>query len=117
MADFFLGPELNKSTESLLKTQENNPKRDIWSVGIFTGLALSGKLFSNYSKGEVNFSEDIWQSVSKTAKNFIRTLLVHDPDHRPSAAQALQHNWLTRRKSVKSLKAKPLPNTVNDNLK
>ena len=28
MADFFLGPELNKSTESLLKTQENNPKRN-----------------------------------------------------------------------------------------
>ena len=35
--------------------------------------------------------EEYWQSVSPTAKDFVRTCLTIDPAKRPTAAIALQH--------------------------
>jgi calcium-dependent protein kinase len=40
--------------------------------------------------------QDVWASVSKEAKDFIRTLLVTNPAQRPNAAQAKEHSWMAR---------------------
>ena len=35
-----------------------------------------------------------WSGVSEDAKDLVRSLLVMDPEKRPTAAQAAQHVWL-----------------------
>lgn len=39
-------------------------------------------------------TEEYWENVSETAKDFVRTCLTVDPTRRPTAAEALQHKWL-----------------------
>jgi calcium-dependent protein kinase len=51
---------------------------------------------SNILGGKFDFvPEDIWCRVSKQARNYIRTLLVTDPQKRPTARNAQKHPWLT----------------------
>lgn len=47
-------------------------------------------------KGHYQFISRRWKTVSADAKKFVVRLLMHDPQRRPSAAQALDDPWLTR---------------------
>ena len=44
--------------------------------------------------GQLSFDSPAWNSVSSEAKDFCKTLLVTNPDKRPSAEQAQQHPWI-----------------------
>lgn len=83
---------------------------DIWAIGVIAFLLLSGDppfggcggpeplmtVRANILKGAFAFEpEDIWATVSQSARKFIRALLVTDPSKRPTAAQAQKHQWLT----------------------
>lgn len=56
-------------------------------------------LFSNkdmfravlYSK--LDFGSKTWRGLTKTSLDFVRSLLRRDPRHRPTAQEALQHDW------------------------
>ena len=107
---------------------------DVWAIGVITYLLLSG----NAPFGGCNGSSDklpivrdnilgsryefepgyIWDYVSESAKDFIRTLLVTDPEDRPTAEECLNHPflhkeeveepcWLQCEKVVDSLKEIP----------
>ncbi|EED87610.1 predicted protein, partial [Thalassiosira pseudonana CCMP1335] len=82
---------------------------DVWAIGVITYLLLSGEppfggcggpetlmqVRDNILKGAFRFEpEDIWHSVSKEAKDFILSLLVLDPMHRPTAQEAKESKWL-----------------------
>jgi calcium/calmodulin-dependent protein kinase I len=41
------------------------------------------------------FTDEYWSIVSDTARNFVSTCLTTDPEKRPTAAQMLEHEWLT----------------------
>lgn len=45
-------------------------------------------------KGEYNFNNPAWKTVSKNAKNFISKLITLDLGKRMTAEQALGHVWL-----------------------
>jgi calcium-dependent protein kinase len=70
---FYLAPEVLKGIK--------NSKSDIWSIGVVMFTLLSGHLpfisdanetvFHRAIKGEFNFDHQIWESVSKEAKNLI----------------------------------------------
>jgi len=45
-------------------------------------------------KAEYDFPDPEWTNISKTAKDFIRHLLVKNPKERLTAPQALEHEWL-----------------------
>ena len=50
---------------------------------------------NNILSGEVIFEPaEIWDDVSESAKDFISTLLVSDPQQRPSAIEVQKHSWL-----------------------
>lgn len=76
---------------------------DLWSVGVVTYVLVSGcaPVFLPTADGtrKVFFSEDIWSSMSDDVKRFIETLLVRNPEERSTAADALEHPWLTKKQS------------------
>ena len=49
------------------------------------------------TEGNFYFHQANWGHVSGAAKDFVSSLLTSDPKHRPTAAEALEHRWLTGR--------------------
>jgi calcium-dependent protein kinase len=50
--------------------------------------------------GKFSFSDSCWSSISDNAKDFITKLLTYDSNNRPSAEDALQHNWITQMSQI-----------------
>ena len=46
--------------------------------------------------GKYHFKNPVWQNVSAEAMNFVSYLLTYDFNKRPTAKDALQHNWITK---------------------
>ena len=82
---------------------------DIWAIGVIAFLLLSGEppfggcggpeplmtVRANILRGNFSFEPaDIWDLVSRKAREFICALLVTDPKRRPTAREAQLHNWL-----------------------
>uniref|UniRef100_A0A7S2GZH2 Calmodulin n=1 Tax=Helicotheca tamesis TaxID=374047 RepID=A0A7S2GZH2_9STRA len=84
---------------------------DVWSIGVIAYVLLSGEapfggcygekdrrpIITNITSGIYHFEpEDTWANRSQEAKEFIRRLLVTDPNDRPTAAEAQKLPWLLR---------------------
>ncbi|KAJ7611701.1 kinase-like domain-containing protein [Roridomyces roridus] len=78
---------------------------DVWAMGVVTYFLLAGYTpFEGENseaekqaiiKGVFSFTpEEYWVNVSETARDFVRACLTIDPALRPTAEQALQHQWL-----------------------
>ncbi|PRP84350.1 hypothetical protein PROFUN_07651 [Planoprotostelium fungivorum] len=82
-----------------------NQSVDMWSIGVITYVLLCGfspflsstqtGLFEKIIKVEYDFPEPEWSNISPEAKDFIRHLLLRDPNSRYTAEQCLGHRWLT----------------------
>lgn len=83
---------------------------DIWAIGVIAFLLLSGEppfggcggpeplmtVRANILDGNYSFEPaEIWDSVSQGARAFISSLLVTDPQNRPTARAAQKLPWLT----------------------
>lgn len=78
---------------------------DMWSCGVITYVLLCGfspflsstqtGLFEKIIKVEYDFPDPEWTNISKEAKDFIKHLLVKDPNERWTAKQCKQHPWLS----------------------
>ncbi|GLT62076.1 hypothetical protein SLA2020_347410 [Shorea laevis] len=76
---------------------------DIWSAGVMLYILLSGVppfwaetekgIFDAILQGELDFHTDPWPSISSSAKDLIRKMLIQDPKKRISSAQVLDHPW------------------------
>eukprot|EP00550_Attheya_septentrionalis_P000016 CAMPEP_0198286134 /NCGR_PEP_ID=MMETSP1449-20131203/5274_1 /TAXON_ID=420275 /ORGANISM="Attheya septentrionalis, Strain CCMP2084" /LENGTH=1078 /DNA_ID=CAMNT_0043983777 /DNA_START=234 /DNA_END=3470 /DNA_ORIENTATION=- len=101
---------------------------DIWAIGVIAFLLLSGdppfggcggpeslmEVRSNILRGKFAFEpQDIWANVSSVARDFIRCLLVTDPNKRPTAREAQKHKWL---QEWASRSRKASDNTLNANV-
>jgi len=79
-------------------------KSDMWSVGVILYILLGGyppfieknqrDLFRKIRRGEYEFHEEYWGSVSKEAKDLISSLLTIDPKRRLGAGDALRNDWI-----------------------
>jgi len=66
---------------------------DLWGVGCIMHMLLSGE---RPPKGVApQFTSRAWLSVSSDARDLLRRLMMFAPAARPTAAQALQHQWLS----------------------
>jgi len=91
-------------------------KSDMWSVGVILYILLGGyppfiennqrDLFRKIRRGEYEFHEEYWGTVSKGAKDLISSLLTVNPEKRLDAHQALENPWI--RQDDESLKKKDL---------
>jgi len=88
----------------ILQALPYDTKADMWSVGVILYILLGGYppfiennqrlLFRKIKKGQYEFHEEYWGSVSKEAKNLISSLLCLDPNTRLSAKEALKNKWI-----------------------
>ncbi|XP_004449144.1 serine/threonine-protein kinase 17A [Dasypus novemcinctus] len=79
---------------------------DMWSIGVLTYVMLTGispflgdnkqETFLNISQMNLSFSEEEFDTVSDSAIDFIKSLLVKKPEDRATAEECLIHPWLTQ---------------------
>lgn len=79
-------------------------KCDLWSLGVIVFMLLVGyppfhgpekEMRANILAGKVDYSHrSRWKSVSQDAVDFVKCLLVKDPNDRFDVAAALRHRWL-----------------------
>lgn len=89
----------------VLKGRKYGTQVDMWSVGVITYILLCGyepfyadsdnDMFRKILKSDYQFDPPWWDDISENAKDLIRHLLVPDPKQRLTAAQALNHPWVT----------------------
>ena len=56
------------------------------------------ELFRDIALARYEFDKDDWSFVSSSAMDFIMCILSVDPIKRPTAAQLLDHDWLSKTK-------------------
>lgn len=88
-------------------------KCDIWSCGVICYILLCGYppfndrndsvIIEKIKKGDYEFPPEEWATVSQEAKDFVRKLLILEPENRPSATDALKHPWIMKRRKTESL--------------
>ncbi|XP_041997406.1 calcium-dependent protein kinase 20-like [Salvia splendens] len=77
---------------------------DVWSAGVIIYILLCGVppfwdeseqgIFEQILKGELDFVSEPWPSISESAKDLVRKILVQDPKKRLTAHQVLCHPWV-----------------------
>ncbi|KAJ4908812.1 Calcium-dependent protein kinase 1 [Raphanus sativus] len=84
--------------------KQYGPEADVWSAGVIVYILLSGVppfwaeseqgIFEQVLHGDLDFSSDPWPSISESAKDLVRKMLVRDPKRRLTAHQVLCHPWV-----------------------
>ncbi|CAN4113917.1 unnamed protein product [Withania somnifera] len=76
---------------------------DIWSAGVIIYILLSGVppsgkteqgIFEQVLRGELDFVSEPWPSITESAKDLVRKMLVRDPKKRLTAHEVLCHPWV-----------------------
>jgi len=88
----------------ILEGLKYDQRADMWSVGVILYILLGGyppfiestqrELFRKIKRGDYEFHEEYWGTVSKEARNLIKSLLTVDPKKRMTAAEALENPWI-----------------------
>jgi calcium/calmodulin-dependent protein kinase I len=88
----------------ILEGTPYDERADMWSVGVILYILLGGyppfiestqrDLFRKIRKGEYEFHEEYWGTVSTEAKDLISSLLTVDCSTRLTAHQALENGWI-----------------------
>ncbi|CDP01899.1 unnamed protein product [Coffea canephora] len=93
---YYVAPEVLK--------RRSGPESDVWSIGVITYILLCGRrpfwdktedgIFKEVLRNKPDFRRKPWPSISNSARDFVKKLLVKDPRARLTAAQALSHPWV-----------------------
>jgi len=83
---------------------------DLWSAGVILYILLCGfppfyeeelpALFDQILKGRYDFPSPWWDAISADAKDLVRRMLTVDPKKRITAAEVLQHKWISSASGV-----------------
>ncbi|CAD5175576.1 calcium-dependent protein kinase 10-like [Musa acuminata AAA Group] len=93
---YYVAPEVLK--------KRYGPEADVWSAGVIIYILLSGVppfwaeteqgIFEEVLHGTLDFQSDPWPSISESAKDLVRRMLVRDPRRRMTAHEVLCHPWV-----------------------
>ena len=96
---------LTYTAPEVIDGREYDSKADMWSLGVLLYSMLAGfapfgqrearsRLISKIRQCQLNFSYEVFRTVSPEAQDLIRKLVVASPQQRLSAAEALRHPWI-----------------------
>jgi calcium-dependent protein kinase len=98
--------------EALEEKKNVCPKSDVWSLGVVAYVLLTGdmpfhaknndKLMEEIRKGRYEMKQEVWDSISPDAADFVKSLLRVDVQNRLSAQAALDHRWITGRDKLQT---------------
>jgi len=105
----FCGSPICMAPEVAVKSARYGPQCDVWSIGCMTYELLSGSppftaksakaLFKIIRESaSPSFKESSWTTLSSDSKEIVAGMLTTDPVARPSAREALHHNWFVNAK-------------------
>ncbi|XP_030466043.2 calcium-dependent protein kinase 28 isoform X2 [Syzygium oleosum] len=113
---YYVAPEVLK--------RKSGPESDVWSIGVITYILLCGRrpfwdktedgIFKEVLKKKPDFHRKPWPTISNSAKDFVKKLLVKDPRARLTAAQALSHRWVREGGSASDI---PIDISVLNNMR
>ncbi|GMH24012.1 hypothetical protein Nepgr_025855 [Nepenthes gracilis] len=113
---YYVAPEVLK--------RRSGHESDVWSIGVITYILLCGRrpfwdrtengIFKEVLRNKPDFRRKPWPSISNSAKEFVKKLLVKDPRARLTAAQALSHPWVREGGSASEI---PLDISVLHNMR
>ncbi|KAE8661228.1 Calcium-dependent protein kinase 20 [Hibiscus syriacus] len=93
---YYVAPEV------LLK--HYGPECDVWSAGVIIYILLCGVppfwdeteqgIFEQVLRGQPDFTTEPWPSISNSAKDLVKRMLVKDPKKRFTAYEVLCHPWV-----------------------
>ena len=99
LSSYTMAPEVLKGKYS--------SQADIWSIGVIAYMLLSSQMpffgrkrkqiVESIMKGSFDFKGRRWKRLSAQSKEFVKSLLVVDPEERLDAEEALSAVWLNRR--------------------
>ncbi|KAM8938749.1 serine/threonine-protein kinase 33 [Pelodytes ibericus] len=94
----------------IINAHDYSQQCDIWSAGVIMYMLFCGnfpfmansedRLFEVIKKGVLNFSDEVWQTVSDAAKDVLQRLLKVDPAYRMTAHELLDSPWITGEKYI-----------------
>jgi len=77
---------------------------DLWSAGVLLYMMLSarppftassdGGVLKKVRAGQYSLGGPIWDNISALSKNLVASLMTFDVNTRPSATEAMRHEWL-----------------------
>ncbi|KAK1335960.1 hypothetical protein QTO34_003760 [Cnephaeus nilssonii] len=98
-------PRNEIAAPEVINDHDYSQQCDIWSIGVIMYILLCGeppffasseeKLFELIRKGELHFSDPVWESISDCAKRVLKQLMKVDPAHRITAKELLDNQWIT----------------------
>lgn len=104
MMQDFCGTPMYMAPE-ILDNKSYSQQCDVWALGIIMYMLLCGYppfrakdesvLYELIREANVKFDDKVWTAVSEEGKNCILGMLKLDPAHRLSAAEVLNHHWIT----------------------
>ena len=97
---YYIAPEVLK--------KDYGPECDMWSAGVILYILLCGyppfwgdndtEIYNSVKSGQFDYDDPAWDTVSVgpgSARDLIESLLTLDTTTRLTAAQALEHPWIT----------------------
>lgn len=98
--DKYLAPEIIDVLQG--KRDCYNTQADVWAAGVVFYMLICGDypftdpgIAKKIQTGKYSLVKKEWKSVSTSCKDLLPQMLNPDPSQRITAAQALQHPWLT----------------------
>ncbi|XP_076445790.1 myosin light chain kinase A-like [Babylonia areolata] len=104
MMQDFCGTPIYMAPE-ILDNKTYSQQCDVWAMGIIMYTLICGyppfrakdeaSLYDLIREANVQYDDQVWPSISEECKNCILGMLKVDPAHRLSAAEVLNHPWIT----------------------
>jgi calcium-dependent protein kinase len=111
----YMAPEIAEAWIARSEVGYRGEKADVWSIGLTTFQLMTGQLPFGEPKdhgdtiqpvfesitaySSLEWDPDLWRGRSHDAFEFVQLLMTRDPNHRPEAIEAHEHDWIMNHRS------------------